>query len=120
VSFSITEAEYITDCEGVKDYAAMIQLTSEMQIPTKILALMIDSEGALNLSKTSKFPRQSRHIKHWFHYLRQEANKGHLTIHHIPGKKNPLDILTKIMPRSTIPEWKKNWMGGTIMARMDK
>jgi hypothetical protein len=77
-------------------------------------------EGALHLLKTSKFQRRSRHIEHWFHYLRQESNKGHLAIHHIPRKKNPSDILTKIIPMSTIHEWKKNWIGGTTVARMDK
>jgi hypothetical protein len=77
-------------------------------------------ERALNLLKTSKFQRRSRHIEHRFHYLRQESNKGHLAIHHIPRKKNPSDILTKITPMSTIHEWKKNWMGGTTVARMDK
>jgi hypothetical protein len=102
VSLSITETEYIADCKGAKDAVAMRQLTSEMQIPTKISALMTDSEGALNPSKTSKFQWRSRHIKYQFHYLRQESNTGDLTIYHIPGKKNPSDIITKITPMSTI------------------
>jgi hypothetical protein len=55
VSLSITEAEYVADCEGAKDAAAMRQLTSEMKIDTNTPILMTDSEGALNLSKTSKF-----------------------------------------------------------------
>jgi len=64
VSLSITEAEYIADCEGAKD-ATWIQ--SELAIrmtPT----LHTDSEGAYNLS--SKFARRSRHIEHRYHYLR--------------------------------------------------
>jgi hypothetical protein len=112
VSLSITEAEYIADYEGAKDAAAMRQLTSEMKIDTNTPILMTDSEGALNLSKTSKFQRRSRHIEHRFHYLRQETNKGHLNIQHIPGKQNPADVLTKITPMTTIRNWKKNWMGG--------
>jgi hypothetical protein len=112
VSLSITEAEYIADCEGAKDAAAMRQLTSEMKIDTNTPILMTDSEGALNLSKTSKFQRRSRHIEHRFHYLRQETNKGHLNIQHIPGKQNPADVLTKITPMTTIRNWMKNWMGG--------
>jgi hypothetical protein len=93
----------------------MRQLTSEMQIPARILALMTESEGALNLSKTSNFHQQSRYNEHRFHYLKQESNKGHYTIHHIPGKKDPSDILTKITPKLVdkyldgLNEWEVQW-----------
>jgi hypothetical protein len=55
IFLSITKVEYIADCEGSKDAVAMRHPTSEMQIPTTIAVLMIDSGGALNISKTSKF-----------------------------------------------------------------
>jgi hypothetical protein len=66
VSRLIMEAEYIADCEGEKDAAAMRQLTSEMKIDTNTPILMTDCKGALNLSKTLKFQQQSRNIKHRF------------------------------------------------------
>jgi ABC-type phosphate transport system auxiliary subunit len=83
-----------------------------MKIDTNTPILMTDSEGALNLSKTSKLQRRLRHIEHRFHYLRQETNKGHLNIQHITGKQNQADVLTKITPMTTIRNWKKNWKGG--------
>jgi hypothetical protein len=86
VSLSITEAEYIADCEAANNAAAMRQLTSKRNIDTNTPILMTDFEGALNLSKTSKFQRRSRHIEHRFHYLRQATNKGHLNIQYISGK----------------------------------
>jgi transposase InsO family protein len=112
VTLSITEAEYIADCEGAKDAAALRQLTLEMglQIPKPVLKT--DSEGAMNLSKTPKYSRRSKHIDHRFHYLRQEVNKGNLIIQHIPGKLNPADIMTKLTPMSAIRSWKNKWMGG--------
>jgi hypothetical protein len=54
VSLSITEAEYIANCEGAKDAAWAEQFLKELRIsitPT----LRTDSEGAYSLSKTSKF-----------------------------------------------------------------
>jgi len=68
VSLSITEAEYIADCEGAKDAAWMRQFLQELGINSKPI-LYTDSEGAYNLSKTSKFARRSRHIEHRYHYL---------------------------------------------------
>ena len=112
VSLSETEAEYIADCEGGKDLAWGRQLLKEMGITTQPL-LVTDSEGAYNLSKTAKFSRRSRHIEHRFHYLRQEVQKGRLQIRTIPGKDNPSDHLTKLLPMSSIRAWKERWMEST-------
>ena len=112
VALSITEAEYIADCEGAKDAAWVNQFLQEMKTqcePTPILAT--DSEGAYNLSKTTKFLRRSRHIEHRFHYLRQQVQRDRLKIRTIPGKENPADILTKLLPMSIIKNWKMQWMG---------
>jgi len=69
VSLSVTEAEYIADCEGAKDAIWMSQFLMEIGASERTLTLMTDSEGAYNLSKTLKFMRRSRHIEHRFHYL---------------------------------------------------
>jgi hypothetical protein len=112
VALSITEAEYIADCEGAKDAAAMRQLMEELGLLQKMPVLKTDSEGALHLSKTQKFQRRSRHIEHRFHYLRQEVNNSNLRIQHLPGKDNPADILTKICVKTDLQNWKSRWMSG--------
>jgi len=56
VALSITEAEYISDCEGAKDLLWAKQFLEELGIsqltpPT----LLMDSKGAAYLTKTTKF-----------------------------------------------------------------
>ena len=103
------EAEYIADCEGAKDAAWIQQFLAELGImitPT----LYTDSEGAYNLSKASKFASRSWHIEHRFHYLRQQQRAKKLKVVTIPGKNNPADLLTKLLPMTTVNGWKASWM----------
>jgi len=108
-SLSITEAEYIVDCEGAKDAAWMQQFLVELGITTRP-TLYTDSEGAYNLRKVLKFARRSRHIEHRYHYLHQQVRSGKLSITTIAGKNNPADILTKLLPMSVMNGWKELWM----------
>ena len=110
VSLSITEAEYIADCEGAQDAAWMSQFLAEIRASEGTPILMTDSEGAYNLSKTPKFMRRNRHIEHRFHYLRQQVRSKKLTINTIPRKENPADVLTKLLPMSMIHGWKMSWV----------
>jgi len=109
VSLSITEAEYIADCEGAKDASWAQQFLKELNILTTP-TLYTDSEGAYGLSKSPKFARRSRHIEHRFHYLRQQVRSEKLQIVTIPGKDNPADLLTKLLPMAAINQWKQRWM----------
>jgi len=66
----------------------------------------------------SRFLRQSRHIEHRFHYVfAQQVQQEYLTIHFIPGKDNPADILTKLLPMSSIAKWKSDWPNELIGTR---
>ena len=113
VSLSITEAEYIAGCEGAKDCAWTRQFLQELGMEqATVPTLITDSEGALNLSQTNKYLRRTRHIDHRYHYLRQQTKQDLLKLDHIPGKDNPADIVTKLLPMSTITKWKESWMAG--------
>jgi len=113
VTLSITEAEYIADCEGAKDIAWTQQLLQELKVKIETPILKTDSERAYNLSQTAKFLRHSRHIQHHYHYLRQQAQNKALMIVTIPGKENPADHLTKLTPMSAIRAWKELWIASS-------
>jgi len=113
VALSITEAEYIADCEGAKDIVWTQQLLQELKVKIETPILRTDSEGAYNLSQTAKVLRCSRHIQHRYHYLRQHVQNKALTIATIPGKENPADHLTKLVPMSSIRAWKEIWMASS-------
>jgi len=112
VTLSVTEVEYIADCEGAKDASWAQQFLKELNLHLKP-QLYTDSEGAYGLSKSPKFARRSRHIEHRFHYLRQQVRSEKLDIITIPGKDNPADALTKLLPMTTLNTWKQRWMDTT-------
>jgi len=69
VSLSLTEAEYITSCEGAQNAAWAQQFLAE--IGTQVQpTLTIDSEGSFNLSQTSRCLRRTRNTEHRYHYIR--------------------------------------------------
>ena len=111
VSLSVTEAEYIAACEGAKDAAWGRQFLKEINVTTRTPVITTDSEGAFNLTQTNKYLRRSRHIDHRYHYIRQQSKQGLIRITTIPGKENPADIFTKVLPMSVVREWKKRWLG---------
>ena len=106
VSMSITEAEYITCSEAAKDAQWIRQLLSEIGKTTKP-TLYTDNEAALKLTKTQTFHRRTRHIEHRYHYIRELVNQGSITITGIKGKNNPADPFTKLLPMSSIGQWKQ-------------
>jgi len=116
VALSITEAEYIADCEGAKDASWGQQFLQELSVSSKIPILKTDSEGAYNLSQTAQFLQRSRHIEHRYHYIHQQVQSEKLVIYTILGKENPADILTKLTPMSSILAWKQRWMNSTGQA----
>jgi len=103
VALSITEAEYIADCEAAKDLAWATLFLKELSIEKPLPVLKTDSEGVYNLSQAAKFLRRSWHMEHRYHYLRQQVQNGSLTIRTISGKDNPSDHLTKLVPDNKNP-----------------
>ena len=107
VSMSITEAEYIACSEAAKDSQWIRQLLLELGKGKGIIpTLHTDNEAALKLTKTQTFHRRTRHIEHRFHYIRELVDQGIIRIIGIKGKDNPADPLTKLLPMSSIGQWK--------------
>jgi hypothetical protein len=104
VSMSITEAEYIACSEAAKDRQWIIQFLKEIgrELPS---VLYTDNEAAHKLTKTQTFHRRTRHILHRYHYIRQLVDEG-LKVQGIQGKNNPADPFTKIVPMSSLGQWK--------------
>ena len=105
---SITEAEYIACSEATKDVRWLQQLLEEFPflIQTKPAYLYSDNEAAVKLTKTQTYHKRTRHIDHRYHYIRELTEQGMILPQGITGKDNPSDILTKILPMSSV----KNWM----------
>ena len=103
VSVSITEAEYIACAEAAKDARWIGQFLEEI-LPTRKFqpTIYTDNEAVLKLTKTQTFHRRTRHISHRFHFIRELVDNMHIKVQGIPGKHNPADLLTKLIPMSSV------------------
>jgi len=93
IALSVTETEYIADCEGVKNAAWGEQFLKELHISLELPILKTDSEEAYNLSQTSKFLRRSCHIERRYYYLRQQAQPEKLVIPRYPDQAHPMSSI---------------------------
>ena len=107
-ALSITEAEYITCTETAKDIRWIDQFLAEL-LPTKWSppTLYVDNEAAIKLTKTQTFHRRTRHMEHRHHYIRELVDQKKVVVKGIPGKENPADPLTKLIPMTSLTKWKK-------------
>ena len=113
VSLSITEAEYIACSEIAKDLRWLQQVLQEL-LPhmNTSTSIMTDNEAALKLCKTQTFHRRTKHIEHRYHYLRMLVDQQVLKVKWINGKENPADIMTKLIPMTSLTKWKGQWRIG--------
>ena len=107
---SITEAEYIACSETAKDLRWIQQFLEELGM-TPTIKLYTDNEAAIKLTKTQTFHRRTRHVEHKWHFIREMVDRKLLSVHGIPGKENPADVLTKLVPMSIVNQWKTKICG---------
>ena len=71
------------------------QLSATLFMPE----LFCDNQGAIDIIKTPRLNKRSKHIDVRYIWLRRDiVEKGKLRIIHIPGKEQPADMLTKQLP----------------------
>ena len=66
-----------------------------------------NNEAAIKLTKTQTFHRRTRHMEHRHHYIRELVDQKKVVVKGIPGKENPADPLTKLIPMTSLTKWKK-------------
>nr|GEU55701.1 copia protein [Tanacetum cinerariifolium] len=63
--------------------------------------IMCDNKGANDLSKNPVQHSRTKHIKIRHHFLRDNVQKGHISIEKVPSFDNIADILTKPLKRES-------------------
>ena len=59
--------------------------------------LYSDSQSAIHLAKNSAFHSRTKHIKLRYHFIRTLFEESKLKLEKIEGKKNPADMMTKLV-----------------------
>ena len=96
VAQSTTEAEYIALADCIKDVIWARQLLSDLgRAPTTATLVSSDNQAAIKLVRNPIYHRRTKHIDVRHHFIRDEQEKGTISVEFIPTNAQPADMLTK-------------------------
>nr|GEW39573.1 hypothetical protein [Tanacetum cinerariifolium] len=97
LAISTTEAKYVSAGEACQQALWMKQAL----IDYDDVQIMCDNKGAINLSKNPMQHSRTKYIKIYHHFLRDNVQKGHISITKVSSFDNIADILTKSLKRES-------------------
>ena len=101
LAISTTEAEYVSAGKACQQALWMKQALVDYDIRLHDVPIMCDNKGAIDLSKNPVQHSRTKHIEIRHHFLRDNVQKGHISIEKVPSEENIADILTKPLKRET-------------------
>ncbi|GJX10165.1 retrovirus-related pol polyprotein from transposon TNT 1-94 [Tanacetum coccineum] len=101
LAISTTEAEYVSAGKACQQALWMKQALIDYDVRLDDVPIMCDNKGAIDLSKNPVQHSRTKHIKIRHHFLRDNVQKGHISIKKVPSVDNIADILTKPLKRES-------------------
>ncbi|GJW11914.1 hypothetical protein Tco_1577741 [Tanacetum coccineum] len=96
LAISTTEAEYVSAEKACQQALWMKQALVDYGIRLDDIPIMCDNKGAVDLSKILVQPlKNNKHIEIRHHFLRDNLQKGNISIEKVSSEDNIADILTK-------------------------
>ncbi|GJS41571.1 retrovirus-related pol polyprotein from transposon TNT 1-94 [Tanacetum coccineum] len=95
LAISTTEAEYVSAEKACQQALWMKQALIDYDIRLDDVPIMCDNKGAIDLSENPMQHSRTKHIEICHHFLRDNVQKGHISIEKVPFVNNITDILTK-------------------------
>ncbi|GKB40384.1 hypothetical protein Tco_0885326 [Tanacetum coccineum] len=99
LAISITEAEYVSVGKACQQALWMKQALVDYNIVLDDIPALCDNKGAIDLSKDPVLHSHTKHIEIHHHFLRDNVQKGNISIEKVSSKDNIADILTKPLKR---------------------
>ncbi|GJR05035.1 hypothetical protein Tco_0528019 [Tanacetum coccineum] len=99
LAISTTEAEYVSAGKACQQALWMKQALIDYDVRLDDVPIMCDNKGAIDLSKNPVQHSRTKHIEIRHHFLRDNVQKGHISIEKVPSVDNIADILTKPLKR---------------------
>ncbi|GJU67040.1 copia protein [Tanacetum coccineum] len=96
---STTEAEYVSARKACQQALWMKQALVDYGIRLDDIPIMCDNKGAIDLSKNPVQHSRTKHIEIRHHFLRDNVQKGNISIEKVSSEDNIADILTKPLKR---------------------
>ncbi|GJU86543.1 retrovirus-related pol polyprotein from transposon TNT 1-94 [Tanacetum coccineum] len=101
LAISTTEAEYVSAGKACQQALWMKQALIDYDVRLDDVPIMCDNKDAIDLSKNPVQHSRTKHIKIRHHFLRDNVQKGHISIEKVPSVDNIADILTKPLKRES-------------------
>ncbi|GKC49087.1 hypothetical protein Tco_1071832 [Tanacetum coccineum] len=95
LAISTTEAEYVSAEKACQQALWMKQALIDYDIRLDDVPIMCDNKGAIDLSKNPVQHSKTKHIEIRHHFLRDNVQKGNISIEKVASEDNIADILTK-------------------------
>ncbi|GJT72908.1 hypothetical protein Tco_1032194 [Tanacetum coccineum] len=101
LAISTTEAEYVSAGKACQQALWMKKALIDYDVRLDDVPIMCDNKGAIDLSKNSVQHSRTKHIKIRHHFIRDNVQKGHVSIEKVTSVDNIADILTKPLKRES-------------------
>ncbi|GJT85289.1 hypothetical protein Tco_1067006 [Tanacetum coccineum] len=99
LAISTTKAEYVSAGKACQQALWMKQSLVDYGISLDDIPIMCDNKGAIDLSKNPVQHSPTKHIEIRHYFLRDNVQKGNISIEKVSLKDNIADILTKPLKR---------------------
>ncbi|GJS80610.1 hypothetical protein Tco_0730491 [Tanacetum coccineum] len=90
-----TSAEYVSAGKACQQALWMKQALIDYDVRLNDVPIMCDNKGAIDLSKNPVQHSRTKHIEIRHHFLRDNVQKGHISVEKVSSVDNTADILTK-------------------------
>ncbi|GJZ19325.1 retrovirus-related pol polyprotein from transposon TNT 1-94, partial [Tanacetum coccineum] len=101
LAISTTEAEYVSVGKACQQALWMKQALIDYDVRLDDVPIMCDNKGAIDLSKNPMQHSHTKHIEIRHHFLRDNVQKGYISIEKVSSADNIADILTKPLKRES-------------------
>ncbi|GJW09743.1 hypothetical protein Tco_1575570 [Tanacetum coccineum] len=102
LAISTTEAEYVFVEKACQQALWMKQALVDYGINLDDIPILCNNKGAIDLSKNPVLHSRTKHIEIRHHFLRDNVQKGNISIKKVSSEDNIADILTKPLKREPL------------------
>ncbi|GJR13778.1 hypothetical protein Tco_0796430 [Tanacetum coccineum] len=99
LAISTTEAEYVSAKKACQQALWMKQALVDYDIKLDDIPILCNNKGTIDLSKNPVLHSRTKHIDIRHHFLRDNVQKGNISIKKVSSEDNLADILTKPLKR---------------------
>ncbi|GJS67125.1 hypothetical protein Tco_0681689 [Tanacetum coccineum] len=101
LAISTTKAEYVSARKACQEALWMKQALVDYDINLDDIRVLCYNKSAIDLSKNSVLHSPTKHIEIRHHFLRDNVQKGNISIEKVSSEDNTTDILTKPLKRES-------------------